>query len=145
MTASSLAALMQYHYAATWFMVGLIWVIQLVHYPMFARLASHSYEDSHRFHANRITWIVAPVMSVELFLSIALSLHPMAHRGAALTGLLLLLSIWAITALVMIPLHQRLASNGFSSSLHTALLAWNWARTIAWSARGLLCVVWLHQ
>ena len=35
------------HAAATWFMVGLVWVIQTVHYPLFAFVGESGFGGAH--------------------------------------------------------------------------------------------------
>jgi sterol desaturase/sphingolipid hydroxylase (fatty acid hydroxylase superfamily) len=61
--------------AATWFMVGLIWFVQVVHYPLFAAVpAGEPFAAYHRQHVRRTTWVVAPVMLVELVTAVALLL-----------------------------------------------------------------------
>ena len=60
------------HVFATLAMVGLIWTIQLVHYPLMAEVRN-GFVNYHDQHCARIAWLVGPLMGVE-----------------ALTGLLLL-------------------------------------------------------
>ena len=38
------------HAAATWYMVGLIWLIQLAHYPMFDYLDRAAFKRRHSLH-----------------------------------------------------------------------------------------------
>lgn len=54
------------HYAATWALIGLIWTIQLVHYPLFAQVGRHTFKAYHHRHTTQITWVVAPLMLMEL-------------------------------------------------------------------------------
>ena len=51
---------------STLFMTGLIWCVQLVHYPLFARVGEGTFSAYEQDHQRRITWIVMPVMLVEL-------------------------------------------------------------------------------
>ena len=60
------------HVASVWFMTGLIWLIQLVHYPLMDRIPPDGFIEFHQSHSFRITWIVAPVMLLELMTSILL-------------------------------------------------------------------------
>ena len=46
------------HAAATWFMVGLIWFVQIVHYPMFANVGRDSF-DVHRTDRRGHTFVAA--------------------------------------------------------------------------------------
>ncbi len=47
------------HLGSTWFMVGLIWLIQIVHYPLFARVGVEQFVPYEREHSRLITYIVA--------------------------------------------------------------------------------------
>ena len=47
-------------------MVGVIWVIQLVHYPSFHFIDKDIYDSFQKFHMNKISIIVIPVMILEL-------------------------------------------------------------------------------
>jgi hypothetical protein len=126
---------------ATWFMVGLIWLIQLVHYRQFDLVGGDRWTQYHRDHSRRITWIVAPAMLLEAATAVAL----VVQRPSLLTwtGLSLLVVIWLSTACLQVPLHRRLAT-AFDAAQCRRLTAGNWVRTVAWSARGVLMayVMW---
>ncbi len=130
------------HAAATWFMVGLIWLIQLVHYPMFQFLDRASFKSSHTFHSTRITFVVMPAMLLELVLSAVIVWKRGPLNLPALIGFGLVVLIWLTTFFVLVPLHERLQTEGFQPEVHLALLRWNWLRTLAWSARGAIVVFW---
>ena len=129
-----MTALLAVHAAATWALVGLIWTVQLVHYPLFAQVGAEAFRSYHARHTRQITWIVAPLMAVELLTAILL-----VTRGARepwlLASLAPLAFNWISTWRVQIPLHDRLAS-GFDADVHRRLVATNWWRTAAWSIRG---------
>ncbi len=129
------------HAAVTWFMVGLIWTVQVVHYPLFAGVGLDVYPAYQRSHMSRITWIVAPAMFVELGAAALLALRlgtPLAWSGAGLLGL-----IWLSTFAVQVPLHGRL-SRAFDPGVHRALVASNWARTLLWTSRGVIALLLLQ-
>lgn len=127
--------------AATLFMTGLIWLVQLVHYPLFARVHPDAFPGYHAAHSQLITWIVAPVMLVELLTAGGLLLaqppHPRLPAWPLWLGAALVLAIWLSTALLQIPAHTTL-SQGFQPDAHRALVLTNWVRTLAWSGRALL-------
>ncbi len=131
------------HVASTWMMVGVIWVMQLVHYPLFAYVGADTYSTYQTLHMNRITWIVLPVMAIELVTAIALvaGYVPAVSPGLAWGGAGLLALVWILTGLVYAPLHGALSS-GFDPQIHRWLVTSNWARTLAWSVRGAL-VLWM--
>ena len=126
-------------FASTFFLTGVIWVVQLVQYPFFAYVDPQTltkYHDDYRFW---ITPVVAPPMIVELLTSILLVFYPPANIDRKLIWLALGLTvlIWASTFFVQVPLHEKLA-RGFDAETHAALVRTNWIRTLLWSARSLL-------
>jgi hypothetical protein len=123
------------HLAATLFMVGAVWFVQVVHYPLMAGQPP----EYAREHARRTGRVLAPVMFTEL--GTALVLAWFAPGAPHVAGLLLLLAIWASTWCVQVPCHNRLA-RAFDPVVHRRLVATNWFRTVLWSARGGL-VLWL--
>ncbi len=127
------------HAAATWFMTGVIWLVQVVHYPLFAFADRARYGAMAAAHSERITWIVGPAMLVELGTALWLLARPPAGAPRALlvAGLALLAVIWLSTALLQGPDNGRLVA-GFDAEVHRRLVATNWLRTIAWSARAIL-------
>lgn len=131
------------HLLSTLGMVGVIWTVQVVHYPLFAGVGSDGWSAYEAQHQSRITVIVGPAMVLELVTAVWLVLdRPEAFPpwavvlGAALVGL-----IWSSTAFVQVPLHNALGE-AFDDDAHARLVATNWVRTLAWSARGVL-VLWL--
>jgi hypothetical protein len=131
------------HVAATLTMFGVILVIQVVHYPLFARVGAQTYATYQSSHMARITWIVLPAMGVELVTAgwLAWTPPPALPAWMPWTGLGLVVLIWVSTALVQAPLHARL-TRGFDPDLHRRLVATNWLRTAAWTLRAAL-VLWM--
>lgn len=125
------------HAGVTLVLVGLIWTIQLVHYPLFRHVDPSAWDAFHDAHGMRITWLVGLLMPAEVLLAGALVLQQPSLLTWAGVGLLVV--IWLSTALVQVPLHQRLGE-GFDEAVHARLVAFNWIRTIAWTLRGLLAV-----
>lgn len=132
------------HAALTWALVGLILTIQVVHYPLFARVGTGGYAAYQQEHVARITWLVAPLMLAELATGAALVLHPPPFVSTVSTGLglALIALIWLSTALIQSPAHGRLAA-GFDSAWHARLVTTNWGRTLVWLIRGVLVGWWL--
>lgn len=125
--------------AATWYMVGLIWMVQVVHYPLFDRVGEAQFARYEADHARRITPIVGLPMLLELVTagSLAFQTLPGFPRWASLLGLALVVSIWLSTALIQVPCHAKL-ERGFDAEIHRWLVASNWIRTLLWSVRGVL-------
>jgi len=53
------------HAAATLVMVGVIWFVQVVHYPLMARVSASQFAAYEHEHQNRTTFVVAPTMLIE--------------------------------------------------------------------------------
>lgn len=125
--------------AATLFMVGLIWFVQIVHYPLFDRVDRADFARFEADHQRLTTWVVAPPMLVELLTALCLLwLRPEEVPGwSAWLGAGLVVLIWLSTIFGQVPQHNILA-HGFDEAAYRALVATNWLRTIAWSLRGVL-------
>lgn len=131
--------------AATWFMAGLIWFVQVVHYPLFSGIGAPAFAAYEAEHQRRTTRIVAPVMLIELATTGLLSWRTTVNdRTLALVGASLLAVIWASTWLLQVPLHARL-SRGLDKALVNRLVLTNWVRTVAWTGRALITLVLLAR
>lgn len=133
------------HFASTWAMVGLIWLVQLVHYPLFVSIEPAKFADAMFSHQKRISFIVLPLMVSELATAALLWIvRPTGVSGTLLSSaFLLLLVAWGSTFLIQVPQHTRLLT-GYSRLVCDQLVSRNWVRTFAWSARGIVvaAIVW---
>jgi hypothetical protein len=132
--------------ASTFFMAGLIWFVQVVHYPLFAAVGDSEFPAYSRLHQSLTTLVVGPPMLVEALTAGMLVVARPSGVSAwlAWTGFAIVIVIWASTALLQIPAHGRLAS-GFDASTAATLVSSNWIRTIAWSARAAIVAAMLWQ
>lgn len=127
------------HAASTWALVGLIWTIHVVHYPLFEDVGE-KFPRYHERHMSRITLVVGPLMLVELVSGLWLCATPPAGTsettwwiGAALLGV-----VWLETGLVASPQHGRIARDGLTAARLRGLMAGDLVRMLAWTARGVL-------
>lgn len=131
------------HALATAMMFGVIWTVQVVHYPLFLRVPAAGFPAFEREHMRRIGWIVGPAMILELATATAIVVWR-ADLGvgavAAWVGAALVLINWMSTVLVQGPQHRRLAG-GKDDALIRRLIATNWVRTAAWSARVVIAIM----
>ena len=127
---------------STIFMCGLIWMVQVVHYPLFNKVGEELFRQYHAEHNVLISLVVVPAMLLELGTAAYLVLHrpDFVTMPQAGVGLALVLLAWAATFFLSVPAHSQLAG-GFKLDAYTMLVQTNWIRTVAWSARSLL-VVW---
>lgn len=132
------------HAAATFVMVGIIWFVQIVHYPLFARVGADVFPAYQAANTRWTTWVVLLPMTIELVTGALLAARPGDAVAATLTrlGLALIVLVWASTVLVQSPAHGRLAQ-AFDGTVHAWLVGSNWLRTAAWSVRAALVAVLL--
>lgn len=123
--------------AATLIMVGLIWFVQIVHYPLLGAVGGPEFARYEQAHVRQTGYVVIPPMLLELATAAAmLAWRPEgAPRWVPLVGIGLLAVVWASTFLLQAPAHGRLV-DGFDAATHRLLVVSNWIRTAAWSARG---------
>lgn len=127
---------------ATLYMVGVIWMCQLAHYPLLDDVG----DALPRYQARNVrltTWVVGLPMIVEALCAVALLIWlpgglPM---WSAWLGFALVLVIWIATMTASVPMHERLG-HGYSAWAHRRLVRTNWIRTAAWTVRGVL-VLWM--
>lgn len=117
-------------------MVGLIWTIQLLHYPLMAKVPADAFSGYVEAHQRRVVAVLALFAVVEVVAAGALVVS---HDGIP-TWLwfgagALLAALWITTAAFYAPLHGRLAE-GWDPDLHARLVNANWFRTIGWTVRG---------
>lgn len=125
--------------ASTCALVGVIWMVQVVHYPLLLRVGPASFEAYHHGHLRRITLVVGPLMVLEAACALwVFCMQPQDVAPAlAVAGLGLVLLVWLSTAFVQVPLHARL-EQGFDERAIRRLVATNWVRTVLWTARAIL-------
>jgi len=122
-------------------MFGVIWTIQIVHYPLMRMIPPAAFARYEAEHQRRITRIVGPLMLLEGLCVLAVFfLRPSCISVTlALTGGLAEAVAIGVTAFVSAPMHGRMAASG-DPALLDRLIATNWVRTAAWSARAALAI-----
>lgn len=126
------------HVAATLYMTGVIWFVQTVHYPLFAKVGDPGFVAYQAGHLRFTAYVVVPGMLLELGTGILLlPVAPPEIRGLLWLGLALLAVVWISTFLLQVPQHRRL-ERGFDAEAWSRLVRTNWVRTAAWSARALV-------
>lgn len=120
------------HFCITTFMCGIIWLIQLVHYPSFHFIDKKDFVHFEFFHTKWISFIVMPAMILEITLQLYLVWKSPTQNYMITTSLLII--IWLTTFLFSVPAHNKL-SNAKDESLIDKLIHTNWIRTFCWTAR----------
>lgn len=125
-------------------MVGVIWFVQIVHYPLFPLVGEERFSTYAGRNQRLTTCLLVVPMVAELVTAILLARRDASgpSQSLAWAGLTLLSLIWVSTAALQLPLHMRLR-RGFDASVQRRLVYSNWLRTAAWTARGIIAMLML--
>ncbi|ALM06838.1 hypothetical protein SB49_02740 [Sediminicola sp. YIK13] len=117
-------------------LVVLIWMVQLVVYPSFKYYSASDLVRWHQTYTVRITYIVMPLMTGQLLVS-GFQVYT-GQSFYSVGSFMLVLSLWAITFSIFVPIHGKIGSNSFIPEDLHLLEKRNWIRTFLWS----LIFVW---
>lgn len=121
------------HLISTSIMVGVIWVVQLVHYPSFKYVNESNYIIFQKYHMSNISYIVFPVMFTELITAI-LILFFGEESLFFMLSLICLFLIWVITGVLFTKFHNIL-QKGKDLKMIEKMIKANWMRTLLWTLR----------
>lgn len=114
------------------FMTGVIWLVQILVYPGFLHVTD-AFGKFHDFHTRRITWVVAPMMVVELVSGAWLAWT--FRHGFYLWNFIMIILIWGLTAFVSVRIHNQIKNQPLQMARR--LTHTNWPRTALWTARSM--------
>jgi hypothetical protein len=132
--------------AGTIFMVGLIWFVQRVHYPLLAQVDVDQQISVGAEHQRRTAQVVGLPMAVEGVSTLILLVNrpDQVMWWLPWMGAILLAISLGSTVFLSVPLHQKMV-NQPSAELGKKLVSTNWPRTVSWTLRGVICVVMCAQ
>src|SRR6185503_5716361 len=96
-SADFLVRLFVLHAALTWAVGGIMWYLQIVHYPLMSRVGREHFPAYEAFHTRRTVGLVVSLMVLETATGSLLALTGPAHRGVLWAGLILLGVNWFST------------------------------------------------
>lgn len=142
-----MAVLLIVHAFVTVMMTGVIWFVQLVHYPLMSRVPPEAMCVYAREHARRTTWIVAPLMIAEAAIAAGLLVMPTRlPPWLLIAGAALVVAAWVATFGLSVPCHNRLGRE-YDAATVRRLVRTNWIRTFAWTARSVIAlslIAWIR-
>lgn len=127
------------HLLTSYYMLGVIWFVQVVHYPLMGQVGREGFIAYEQAHARLTTYVVLPPMVTELITAGLLCWYS-PEWAWWWANLVLVLLIWGSTFLVQVPLHGKLVE-GFDASVHRRLVRTNWVRTVAWTVKAVGLIV----
>lgn len=132
--------------AATLVMVGVIWFVQRVHYPLLALVGTDRATGVALEHQRRTGQVVAVPMAVEGVSTLVLLVERPAEVSLIWPwlGAVLLAVALGSTVLLSVPRHAKMASDP-DPAIGQSLVRTNWPRTVAWSARGVIVIIMVIQ
>jgi hypothetical protein len=130
--------------ALSFWVLGQIWFVQIVVYPLFARVGPAEYIDYHHFYSRHIPLPIILPGFASFLLPIALAfLGPdvpiwmtAANIATGIVGLL-------VTVLLEIPRHGRLEKGGKNDTTISELIRYNWPRTASITLQAAVTVAML--
>lgn len=127
------------HLVSTAMMTGLIWFVQVVHYPLFDAVGEAESVPYAHEHQRRTSYVVGAPMAVEGVTALMLFFRPPRGLGSVwpFVGLVLLGVVHASTVFLQVPQHARLAVAHDPRRVRV-LVRTNWIRTLGWTARAVL-------
>ncbi len=131
------------HILTTLMVAGMIWFIQVVHYPLLRHVGAASFTTYETAHTRLSIMTVVSLMVIESFTGTWLLISRPTGIDVipCALGIALLVLIWWSTFALQVPQHQMLIS-GFNAQAYHRLVKSNWIRTAAYTARALL-MLWM--
>lgn len=129
------------HVGSTLYMMGLIWFVQVVHYPLHAHVGSEHLSNYQKLHMKWTSLVVGPPMLIEMGTAMLFLIAPPLDLPFWCfgVGMAFLVVIWGSTARFQMPYHNQLLTK-FDEDIQQKLVKSNWIRTIFWTLRGLLAL-----
>lgn len=118
---------------SSFFMTGLIWTVQRVHYPSFHFVGTGNFSALQHHHVHSIDKIVIPVMVTEITSSFGLAWID-GWLSLNAVGFYVVVLIWAATGLFSVPAHSKLEKAKDEEAIKK-LVSTNWIRTVLWTAK----------
>lgn len=132
--------------ALVFWVLGQIWLVQIVVYPLFAQVGEADYVRYHSFYSRRIPLPVILPGFASFLLPVALAFFgpgvpawmSAANVACGLIGLL-------VTVLLEIPRHGRLVKGSKNDATIAELIRYNWPRTLSISAQAIVTFLMLRH
>lgn len=116
--------------------LGQIWLVQIVIYPLFARVGAGDYVTYHRFYSRHIPLPVILPGFASFLLPVALAFFgPVVPLWMTVLNVLAGLIGLLVTVGLEIPRHHRLEREGKNDRTITELIRFNWPRTASITAQ----------
>jgi len=139
-------ALLLIENAATLFLTGVLWTMQVLNYPLLSLVGRDALPGYESEHNKRFALVVFPGVLVGIVGAVGLILARPARVPAfgPIAEVVLMVAIIVSTAALQAPQHGRLA-RGWDATAYHLLVRSNWIRVALWSLAGLLSLFMTQQ
>ena len=134
--------ILKLHIFVSFALTGVIWIVQLVHYPSFHFIEETNFKEFEQAHIYRTSILLGPLMILELLTGAILLKGSSYLPGYILwINFILIILIWTITWFWSIPQHKKL-NKGKDKDLINSLILSNWPRAILWTGKSFLLLIY---
>ncbi|MGZ0708258.1 hypothetical protein ACWPKO_07965 [Coraliomargarita sp. W4R53] len=110
----------------------ILWLVQCIIYPSFLRMQGDALIEWHKTYVFRFTWIIAPLMILQLIFAAWAVVHAGAFQSWLILAMVAL--CWILSFGVSVPLHRKIEQGDPTQAERRKLIQTNWPRTILWTA-----------
>jgi hypothetical protein len=127
------------------YILGVTWLVQIVVYPLFAKVGSKEYITYHTFYSSQIPLPIILPGFASFLLPIALIFFrpESVSLGLALANMVCGLVALLVTVLLEIPRHDQLERGGKQEVVIQELIRYNWPRTLGITGSAVLTLMML--
>ncbi len=134
--------ILKLHLFISFALTGVIWFIQIVHYPSFHYIEKTNFKEFEQAHIYRTSILLGPLMTLEFVTGaflLAISFYLPGH--ILWINFIFIVLIWSITWFWSIPLHKKM-NRGKDRDLINNLILSNWPRAILWTGKSCLLLIY---
>lgn len=112
-------------------MLVFLWLVQVIIYPSFTRISRDSILSWHKSYQTKVCIIMGPIMLLQIYGITMDFINTMSP--VSIIRFLLLLTCWALTIFISVPLHKKIERNNDLENSMNKLIQTNVPRTITWT------------
>jgi len=131
---------------STILIAGILWFVQLVHYPLFNEIPAKNFINYGYYHSRKVSGIIKPLFIVDFTTLILLLIL----LGSNLSTNLMIVNVTifiitiVLTQIIFIPIHQKLSKSPNSQTI-SQLIRLNWIRTLIWSLKVVFMLIIIYE
>jgi len=131
-----------FNLTSTLLIAGVLWFVQLVHYPLFNEIPAKNMVNYGYYHIQKISGIINLLFIVDFTTIVFLLL--LVNSDLSATLMIINIAIFGfiviLTRITFLPIHQKLSKNP-NSFLISKLINLNWIRTLVWSLKVVFMLI----